>query len=249
MMRSVYLFRVDDLCPTQQNEKWLHLKLSFERLSIRPLLAVIPDCRDPDLGFEPPHLEFWSELRAARANGWTIAQHGHQHVYRPKQGGLLALNEYGEFPGLSYEEQREKIAQGRSVLASQGLGTEVFVAPAHSFDHATLRALVDCGFRYLSDGIGLFPFWQEGLLWVPQAWWEPVVLPIGIHTICLHPQSMTDERFQKLESFIVAHRDQIVDFDWVIEWSRAQPAPARIACGALNALFRRFWWWNRRRYQ
>ena len=249
MTRGLYLFRVDDVCPTQRNEEWSRLEQLFIRLTVRPLLAVIPDCLDPELAFEPARSEFWSDLRALQAKGWTIAQHGHQHLYRTNGGGILGLNGYGEFPGLSYDEQREKVERGRAILSTQGLATDVFVAPAHSFDHATLRALVDCGFRYLSDGIGLFPFWKEGLLWVPQVWWDPVTMPIGIHTICLHPQSMTDDRLSKVEKFIVANRDRIVDFDWIIGWSQTRSVAARTACHFLNALFRPVWWWNRQRQQ
>jgi predicted deacetylase len=247
MTGGFYLFRVDDVCPTQKAE-WFRLKQLLERLAVRPILAVIPDCRDPELAFEPARSDFWSEIRALQTIGWTIAQHGYQHLYRSNAGGILDLNGYGEFPGLSYDDQCDKIQCGRDILLAQNVSTDLFVAPAHAFDYVTLRALADCGFQYLSDGIGLFPFAKEGLLWVPQVWWDPVEMPIGIHTICVHPQSMTEEKFQTLESFIVSHRDRIIDFDWIIEWSQARSLTTRAACACLNALFRPLWWWNRSRY-
>lgn len=240
-MTAHYLIRIDDMCPTQDGSRWNRLKKLLLDYHVRPLLAVIPDCRDPKLQLQNPQRDFWEQMHFLSDKGWAIAQHGYQHVYVNKNGGLLGITPKSEFAGLPYETQREKIEEGQKILRQHGLSTDIFVAPSHSFDHNTLRALSECSFRMISDGIALYPFWKNGLLWIPQLWWEPVEMSLGLHTICLHPQNLTESDFLAWEAFLKSHQDQLVDFEEVRLWEEKATPWHLFRRRCMNTLFPYFW--------
>jgi peptidoglycan/xylan/chitin deacetylase (PgdA/CDA1 family) len=159
---------------------------------VKPILAVVPDNRDPKLMQDPPSPAFWDRMRACQARGWTIALHGYQHTYVNGEPGLLRLNRQSEFAGLAYETQLEKLRQGLAVFAREGLRAEAWVAPSHSFDWATVAALAAAGIRTISDGMGLAPFTDPlGSVWVPQQFASMRPMPFGIWTFCYHLDSFT----------------------------------------------------------
>ena len=77
---------------------------------------------------------------------------GHQHIFISQHKGMVNNRVGSEFAGLSYEKQLEKILAGQKILKEHGIETDVFFAPAHSYDLNTLRALKKAGFKYISDG-------------------------------------------------------------------------------------------------
>jgi len=244
-MPAYYLFRVDDLCPTQDRVLWNRLKELFLSLDVKPILSVIPDCRDPHLHLDAPQQDFWEELHRLVSEGWSIGQHGFQHLYLNKNAGLLGITPRSEFAGLSFEAQKDKLLAGKKILEGHGIFTDLFVAPAHSFDRNTLKALTNCGFKRLSDGLALYPFWKENLLWIPQLLWEPVEMPCGLHTICLHPQFMSEECFQKVERFCRQQRNRIFDLEMACSWWMEQRGWKRMLYGALRPPFSPLWRLNR----
>ena len=192
MTPARYLFRMDDVTPTMNWEKFTALLALFRRFDVKPLLGVVPDNRDPKLQVKPPHRNFWDFIRGLVLRGEVeVAQHGYQHILasrtnQPFINSRFGLRPRSEFAGLPYEEQAAKIRSGRSMLSEQGIHTNVWMAPNHSLDRTTLRALADSGFTALTDGISLFPFKEEGIVCIPQQLWKPIRLPTGIITICLH---------------------------------------------------------------
>ena len=72
-----------------------------------------------------------------------------------------------EFSGHSLEVQVEKIRKGKEILQSHGINTDIFFAPAHSYDDNTIKALSLCGFKYISDGKSRKPFYRQGILCIP----------------------------------------------------------------------------------
>jgi len=191
-MAASFVYRLDDITPDMRwAEFWSWIEL-FRRHAVRPLLGVVPDNRDPRLACEPPRADFWTVLRQLRSDGLVeIAQHGYQHLYETRTAGLLGRS-YGfspqsEFAGLPRDRQEAKIRAGRAILEQQGLTTDVWMAPSHSFDVATLQALAGSGFGAVTDGIALAPFRSHGLIFVPQQLWRPHALPFGVWTVCLHP--------------------------------------------------------------
>ena len=59
-----YLLRLDDLCPTVDRERWRKFRSLIAEFALRPILAVVPDNRDPGLDFSPPDPAFWDQMRA-----------------------------------------------------------------------------------------------------------------------------------------------------------------------------------------
>src|SRR5215467_8595121 len=110
-MKSQYLLRLDDFCPTMNWSVWRAVERILVDASIRPILAVVPDNRDSSLWVGEENKSFWKEVRVWQARGWTIGLHGFQHVYSTKDPGLLKLRGLSEFSGLSYAEQRSKLEQ------------------------------------------------------------------------------------------------------------------------------------------
>lgn len=152
------LIRFDDICPTMNWEQWERAVTLLDRYDIKPLIGVIPDNLDPDLEIDKPREDFWDYIRTLQRQGFTIAMHGYKHIFECG---------HSEFAGLPYEEQLYKIKEGKRILKEHGIETDVFFAPAHNFDDNTLRALFDCGFKYVSDGMSRKPYKRHGITLLP----------------------------------------------------------------------------------
>lgn len=93
--------------------------------------------------------------------------HGHNHSFNCHCRGKVVSRYDSEFAGHSLEKQLEKIQQGKTILESHGIITDVFFAPGHSYDENTLKALALCGFRYMSDGKSYKPYEKYGITCLP----------------------------------------------------------------------------------
>lgn len=165
--------RLDDVTPEMNRLNWERFRKMMDAHGIRPLLGVVPDARDEKLfsggrkATEEERKAFFEELLALQKTGYSIAMHGLTHVYTTKAAGLFPLNRQSELAGLPYERQREIIAEGKRILSSYGIETDLFMAPSHSFDVNTLKALMDCGFTRLTDGFGYVPYRYLGMTFYP----------------------------------------------------------------------------------
>jgi len=206
MYEVKYIFRLDDICPTMNWSNFLKLLAIFEKYDIKPILGVIPDNQDKKLSVNPPQEDFWKIIRDLYQKKWIIAQHGYQHSYVTKKSGIIGLNNYSEFSNLSYEEQFKKIKRGKEILENY-IGSPVswWMAPAHSFDKNTCKALKELNFQYITDGVALFPFKKYGLNWIPQQIWKPQKKLFGTWTICIHPNGINDTFIKQLDSFIASN--------------------------------------------
>lgn len=211
-----YLLRIDDLCPTVQYERWSAIRDAIGEFGIRPILAVVPDNDDESLAQAPPFAGFWEEMRAMQREGATIAMHGYRHTCNIRATGLIRLHRRSEFAGLPLEAQRELIRAGLFLLRKECLTPRLFVAPKHSFDRMTLRAVSEEGIPYLSDGFARVPFLRGGVTWIPQQLWAPESRGAGLWTICIHPNSMPPHRTAELRGFLKKYREQFTSFDDVI---------------------------------
>ncbi len=89
--QAKYLLRFDDLCPTMSRERWERFLPVFEDFGIRPILAVVPENRDPELEISAPDAEFWSRMRVMQAAGAAIGLHGYRHVCESTGRSLVPL--------------------------------------------------------------------------------------------------------------------------------------------------------------
>ncbi len=203
MAPAQYVIRLDDACPTMPSDPWRQLESAFDELDVRPIVGVIPECRDPAMDYADPDPEFWGQVRRWRDKGWTIALHGLNHVYHPDPPGARALVPFhrrGEFVGLSLDEQRRMIARAWGIFCNEGLEPDFFMAPSHSFDRLTLEAIrAETSIRWITDGISFRPFERYGFQWLPQQIWRLRDAPTGVWTVCLHPNMMSET---ELRSFI-----------------------------------------------
>ena len=236
-----YFFRLDDIAPNMNWDNFNSALEIFKRNNIKPLIAVIPDVKDPKLLNYPINQNFWSIVKELKGNGWIIAQHGYQHLIRGK-GGVLQIHKSGEFGGLGFEEQEIMIKAGRKIMEAQAIIPDVFVAPRHSFDKNTLKALKQNGFHFVSDGIALWPFKKWNLVWLPQILWRPRKGMFGLVTVALHTNTMNQEDFKNLEKFIEKNRKNIGDFSELMEWHKKSGFIKKILSFFINQLFKVFWY-------
>ena len=222
-----YLLRCDDLCPAVAAERWRRLQALIEEFGIRPILAVVPDNRDPDLQLGPPDPDFWARMRAMEAAGATIALHGYRHLCTSAGRRLVPLHGWSEFAGVPEETQREWIHEGLRILRGHGLNPRLWVAPRHGFDRRTLAALQAEGISLLSDGFARVPFTRGGLTWIPQQLWAPVKKTKGLWTICVHASTARDWELEGLRAFLSGHSGQFTSVERVV----AEFQPARLSLG------------------
>lgn len=194
MKKSSYLLRIDDVCPTMSLETFQRIQEACDSVGIKPLIGIIPDNQDAKLQTNLAWDGFWPYMKSLVKKDWRIAQHGYRHIYNERKS---------EFAGLPYDEQLEKIQLGQDILAAK-LGTTPtwFMAPAHSLDRITCKALRELSFTHITDGIAPYPFQQDGLTWIPQQLWKPLNMPFGLWTICIHPSTMTEQEIQDLLQFL-----------------------------------------------
>jgi len=210
-MKAKYIIRLDDACPVMDAGKWERMERLLEKYAIKPIAAVVPHCEDPDLDKGGHIDDFWGKVKSWEAKGWEIALHGYNHVYATKNPGLVPINEKSEFAGLSFEEQAEKIRSGYGIFSGNGIKPRIFIAPAHSFDKNTLKAIEkETDIRIISDGLSVRPYTFLGFKWIPQQLWKFRPMPFGLWTICLHPNTMEEKDFQRLEDNITDNSSDFI---------------------------------------
>lgn len=216
-MKAQYLLRFDDICPTMNWCVWREVEEVLSDSGVRPILAVIPDNQDEKLKVSQPNSRFWDEVRRWQSSGWTIGLHGYQHRYVTHDSGLMGINAYSEFSGLSYDEQRSKLSQALDVLEREGIAPAVWIAPAHSFDVVTLNALCGLGIRHISDGFFLYPCFDSlGMMWVPQQLWRFRKMPFGLWTVCLHVNQWGKAEVARFRSDLHRFAGALTDWPSVI---------------------------------
>jgi len=161
--------RLDDITPDMDYEKFYKMKQILDTYQIKPLIGVVPFNEDKNLMKSPKMEDFAGFLQGLINEGWVVALHGYEHLYSTAKGGLFPLNHFSEFVGLSFDKQNDMIAKGKDRLAEWGIATDIFMAPGHTFDRNTLKALKKNGFTYVTDGFGKKPFIRNGLVFLPIA--------------------------------------------------------------------------------
>lgn len=201
-----YIIRLDDACPTMLAENWCALESVFDELGIMPIVGVIPDNYDQALFCSHPDPNFWMRIRQWQEKGWEIAMHGLHHLLHPIPKAcqsVLPLSDKSEFVGLSVFQQEQMLVRGYSIMVNAGVIPRAFMAPAHTFDAWTLHALRNVtDIRIITDGHALWPYEDDGFIWLPQQLWRYYDLPLGVWCICLHPNTMSKAELHRFISDI-----------------------------------------------
>ncbi|MGI6423718.1 MAG: DUF2334 domain-containing protein [Tepidanaerobacteraceae bacterium] len=212
-MGAKYIFRLDDIAENMKWNNFFLLKEIFAKHNIKPIIGVIPNNEDEELLKLPKcPFNFWEETRNLQKLGWSIALHGFNHKYITKNAGIFGVNNFSEFAGVPYYIQNQKIQEGKFIFEQHGLKIDAFMAPAHTLDKTTLKALIDNNIYTVTDGFCLYPYYYEEILFVPQLLSTPRKMPFGIYTWCLHPNNMTEGSIREIEKFIKDNKEDIISF-------------------------------------
>lgn len=206
-----YVFRVDDICPQQNYEQLDKLFNIFKKYRINPIIGVIPNNQDENFDCKDK-LGFWKEIKEYQNIGWTIALHGYRHVFHTNNSGVLGVNNYSEFSGRPFLDQLDDLNKGKAILNGRGIKIDTFMAPAHSFDKNTIKALKAINIDSLTDGFGLFPYFEMDFLFIPQLFAKQRKMPFGIYTNCIHAHELNDLYIEEIENFIINNKENIITF-------------------------------------
>lgn len=206
--------RMDDITSDMDFEKFYRVKKILDTYQIKPLIGVVPFNKDSNLKKNPCHEDFPSFLRELKKEGYVIALHGCYHVYATRKKGLFPLNDFSEYAGISYEKQSEMLLRGKKRLAEWGIDTDIFMAPAHTYDRNTLLALRENGFHRVTDGFGSKPYIRQGLTFYPIAPKRTDCFSEkkGYTTMVLHANTMEDKDFEALEKQMKEYTEHFISY-------------------------------------
>jgi predicted deacetylase len=212
---SEYILRFDDISPYMNWDIWDEIETLLDTLDIKPLVAVVPDCKDPNIMPFLGNNFFWSRVSEWQSKGWSIAMHGYNHTLLENEGkNIVNLSKITEFSGLPYNSQVFKIKQGLKIFHINKIDTHIWIAPAHSFDQTTLKALKDCDFSIISDGLFTSPYNdKDGMFWIPQQLWKLRAMPFGIWTVCYHHNNWSLSDFGKFKKDVIKYKSKITTVD------------------------------------
>lgn len=217
--------RLDDITPDMDWQRFLKFKALLDKYQVKPLIGIVPDNRDEHLkgtGEGAPS-DFYEYIKELKSRGWCIAMHGFRHVYTTKKGGIFPLNDFSEFAGLPYEQQKKMLEEGKKLLAKNGIETDIFMAPAHSYDQNTLKALGETGFCRLTDGFGKRPYKREGLTFYPISFQLSRTLSSGkegYSTMVIHAGTIKEEELARYEGYFQSKNTEWIPFE---EYLKQEP--------------------------
>ena len=209
----MYIIRLDDAAYRRDIEKWNKIEEILSRYDVKPIIGIIPNCKDPDFEIFDEDENFINRIHKWKDKGWEIAMHGNEHIFETNEEGINPINKRSEFAGVSLDEQRKKIREGINFFKNIDISPTIFFAPAHTFDENTLNALkLETDIRIISDTIANDIYYEDEFYFIPSQSGCVRKLPFKTVTFCYHPNNMTDEDFEKLEKFIKKHKNLFVEF-------------------------------------
>ena len=128
-----------------------------------------------------------------------------------------------EFAGIPFEKQRQMIEKGKEILEGHNIKTNVFFAPANTYDKNTFKALRLNGYSIIPSSYTTMPYHDYGMLFLPGKYAEPVEAK-GFVTIYLHTNTIKDDLYDKIDEFIKTHRDEVVNYSEFIHLGESTKA-------------------------
>ena len=124
----------------------------------------------------------------------------------------LKVIEYSHSAG--FESYRNKLAV---YYQKNNIKVRSFFAPNHIYDGNTLAALKNSGIKIIIDGYGLFPYYRDKILFVPQLFFKEILLPFGVQSTQVHMNNWDDPYCENFHKFINKNKKKITDLDHIIE--------------------------------
>ena len=211
--------RMDDITPDMNWENFYFFLNLFEEAGITPLLGIVPENRDENLKCEAPHKDFYRLMDELKQKGYCFAMHGCFHLYTTKCGGSFPLNHFSEFAGHSFEKQRKMLAFGKEKLKEYGIETDIFMAPAHSYDKNTLKALKELGFDRMTDGFGKKPYRSRGMVFYPISFRLSSSLKKkkGMTTMVIHANTVTEADKKRYRRIFREYGEDMISYSEYLE--------------------------------
>ena len=215
---TVLLVRMDDIAETMNWVLMDKCEKLFDKFNVKPLLGVIPINKDPELLKFPKNDKFWERVKSWKNKGWEITMHGCNHLYTQKSDKKDIFNYGGdsEFYGLDYSAQLNKIKIGLKEFKKREIKVRSFFAPNHIYDNNTLKALKDSNIKIIIDGYGLFPYYKNEILFVPQLFYKEIFLPFGIQSTQMHINEWNDKTYKNFEVFVEKNYSKILSLNDII---------------------------------
>ena len=213
------LIRMDDI---SENMNWVLMdkcEKLFNKFKIKPLLGIIPINKDPELLKFPKNDRFWERVENWKNKGWEITMHGCNHLYTQKSDKKDIFNYGGdsEFYGLDYSTQLNKIKIGLEEFKKREIKVRSFFAPNHIYDSNTLKALKDSDIKIIIDGYGLFPYYKNEILFIPQLFYIEIFLPFGIQSTQMHINEWNDKTYKNFEVFVEKNYSKSLSLNDIID--------------------------------
>jgi len=206
--------RMDDITPDMDFRKFNRVKAILDEAGLKPLIGVVPYNMDEALHMELEHEDFGNFLVDLERRGWVIALHGFNHRYTTREKGIFPINNFSEFAGVDYDRQNYMIAKGIDILKNWGVTPKVFMAPGHTFDMNTLKALKVNNLMAITDGFGKMPYIRKDITFYPisKKRSECTNNKFGYSTYVLHTNTMTDEDIDKFATMIKEKRKYFISY-------------------------------------
>ena len=226
---------MDDITPDMNWENFYFFQNLFKEAGITPLLGIVPDNRDPKLSCGETREDFYEVMRGLANEGYSIAMHGCHHIYTTKSGGIFPLNNYSEFAMVPYDKQKEMLMRGRDSLKKHGIDTNIFMAPAHSYDQNTIRALKEAGFTKITDGFGKTPYRYKGLTFYPISFQlsRSLKQKDGATTLVLHANTVTEKDKERYAKIFKEYRNNMISYS---EYLQMEPVTRTVFGRAIEYL-------------
>ena len=107
--------------------------------------------------------------------------------------------------------------KSHDVFRQKKVSVRSYTFPNHGFDELCLSCVRDLeGINYVLDGVSFRPFRQDGLGFVPQYSWDLPRFGVGLNTVCLHPDMMSDTEIDAFISRLSKVKRKFVSLDDVI---------------------------------
>ena len=223
--------RLDDITPDMDWDRFLAFKAILDGCGIKPLIGVVPDNRDENLHRAKGAGGFWGYIKELQENGWCVALHGYNHIYTTKKGGLFPLNRFSEFAGVPFDRQKEMLSKAAEIFEKNGIRTDIFMAPAHSYDRNTLKALKELGYCKMTDGFGSSPYRWQGMTFYPISFLlsRSLKKKTGVTTMVVHTNEIDDVGMERMRRLLSEQQNNLISYsDFLAMASRKKGA-----CGHL----------------
>lgn len=209
--------RIDDITESMDWPKFYRFKELLDLHNVKPLIGVIPmnmdESIDGDSSGAPD--DFWAYVKELSNDGYLIAMHGVNHIYTTNKSGLFPLNRFSEFAGLPYDEQLELLSYGVDIFNEHSIETDIFMAPGHTFDKATLKALGSLGFSKITDGFGNNPYEYKNFTFYPISKNRSSVLKAkdkeGYTTFVYHINTMNEKDFDSFKQLL--EENEVISYE------------------------------------